>query len=181
MKKFITIILLMMLCLACKSPEARRPVSVKTGSFIDNSITRNKKLNQKERNRIEQIIQSNSDVNYLASENGFWYYYNTKVEDDTVTPVFGDLVSFSYDIKDLNGRTIYSTEELKTRDFAVDQEELFSGLRQGIKLMKAGETVTFLFPSQKAYGYYGDTNRIGTNIPIICKVTINTITQKETN
>ncbi len=181
MKKFITIILLMMLCLACKSPEARRPVSVKTGSFIDNSITRNKKLNQKERNRIEQIIQSNSDVNYLASENGFWYYYNTKVEDDTVTPVFGDLVSFSYDIKDLNGRTIYSTEELKTRDYAVDQEELFSGLREGIKLMKTGETVTFLFPSQKAYGYYGDTNRIGTNIPIICKVTINTITQKETN
>ncbi len=181
MKKIITIILLMTLCLACKSPEARRPISVKTGSFIDASVTRNKQLNQEERNRIENIIQSNPDINYLASENGFWYYYNTKVEDDTITPVFGDLVNFNYDIKDLNGRTIYSTEELKNRDYAVDQEELFSGLREGIKLMKAGETVTFLFPSQKAYGYYGDTNRIGANIPIICKVTINTITQKETN
>ncbi|VAV84999.1 GldI [hydrothermal vent metagenome] len=181
MRKFITIILLMMFCLACKSPEARRPISVKTGSFIDVSVTRNKQLNQEERNRIENIIQSNPDINYLASENGFWYYYNTKVEDDTITPAFGDLVNFNYNIKDLNGRTIYSTEELKTRDYAVDQEELFSGLREGIKLMKAGETVTFLFPSQKAYGYYGDTNRIGANIPIICKVTINTITQKETN
>jgi gliding motility-associated peptidyl-prolyl isomerase len=181
MRKFITIILLMMFCLACKSPEARRPISVKTGSFIDASVTRNKQLNQEERNRIENIIQSNPDINYLASENGFWYYYNTKVEEDTITPAFGDLVNFNYNIKDLNGRTIYSTEELKTRDYAVDQEELFSGLREGIKLMKAGETVTFLFPSQKAYGYYGDTNRIGANIPIVCKVTINTITQKETN
>jgi len=181
MKKFFTIILLMMLCLACKSPEARRPISVKTGSFIDVSVTRNKQLNQEERNRIENIIQSNPDINYLVSENGFWYYYNTKVEDDTITPAFGDLVNFNYDIKDLNGRIIYSSGELKTRDYAVDQEELFSGLREGIKLMKSGETVTFLFPSQKAYGYYGDTNRIDANIPIICKVTINTITQKETN
>jgi gliding motility-associated peptidyl-prolyl isomerase len=181
MKKYITIILIIMLCFACKSPEARRPISVKTGSFIDKSVARNKQLNQEERKKIEHIIQSNPDKNYLASENGFWYYYNTKVEDDTITPVFGNLVNFSYDIKNLNGRTIYSAEELKTRDYAVDQEELFSGLRQGIKLMKAGETVTFLFPSQKAYGYYGDTNRIDTNIPIICKVTINTITQKETN
>ncbi len=46
---------------------------------------------------------------------------------------------------------------------------------------QAGETVTFLFPSLKAYGYYGDTNKIGTNVPLICNVTINTITQKETN
>jgi gliding motility-associated peptidyl-prolyl isomerase len=181
MKKFIALTLLMILCFTCKSPEARRPVSVKTGSFIDKSVARNQQLNQEERKKIESIIQNNPDINYLASENGFWYYYNTKIEDDTITPVFGNLVNFNYDIKDLNGRTIYSTEELKTRDYAVDQEELFLGLREGIKLMKVGETVTFLFPSQIAYGYYGDTNRIGTNTPIICKVTINTITQKETN
>jgi gliding motility-associated peptidyl-prolyl isomerase len=181
MKKIISLILLMMLCFACKSPEARRPISIKTGSFIDKSVARNKQLNQEERNKIEGIISSNPEINYLASDNGFWYYYNTKVEDDTITPVFGNLVNFSYNIKDLNGRTIYSAEELKTRDYAVDQEELFSGLREGIKLMKTGETVTFLFPSEIAYGYYGDSNRIGTNTPLICKVTINTITKKETN
>lgn len=181
MKKFITIILLMLFCIACKSPEARRPISIKTGSFIDKSVARNQQLNQEERNKIESIIQNNPEINYLASEYGFWYYYNTKVENDTITPVFGNLVNFSYNIKDLNSRIIYSAEELKTRDYAVDQEELFSGLREGIKLMKAGETVTFLFPSQIAYGYYGDTKRIGTNTPIICKVTINTITKKETN
>ena len=181
MKKIITIILLMAACLSCKSPEARRPISVKTGSFIDKSVARNKQINQEERTKIEGIISSNPEINYLTSNNGFWYYYNTKVEDDAITPAFGNLVNFGYDIKDLNGRTIYSAEELKTRDYAIDQEELFSGLREGIKLMKAGETVTFLFPSQKAYGYYGDEYKIGANIPIICKVTINTITQKETN
>ena len=59
----------------------------------------------------------------------------------------------------------------------MDKEELFSGLREGLKLMKPSESVTFIFPSQKAYGYYGDENRIGTNVPLICNVNLKTITQ----
>ena len=60
----------------------------------------------------------------------------------------------------------------------MDQEEIFTGLREGLKLMKTGETVTFLFPSQKAYGYYGDQNKIGVNVPLMCEVTIHSISEK---
>ena len=49
------------------------------------------------------------------------------------------------------------------------------GLRDGIKLMKKGETITFLFPSHMAYGYHGDDKKIGTNEPLICTVTLNDI------
>ena len=42
--------------------------------------------------------------------------------------------------------------------------------------MKEGEVVTFIFPSHKAFGYYGDKNKIGTNIPIITKVSLHSIT-----
>ena len=59
----------------------------------------------------------------------------------------------------------------------MDKEELFSGLREGLKLMKPSESVTFIFPSQKAYGYYGDENRISINVPLICNVNLKTITQ----
>jgi gliding motility-associated peptidyl-prolyl isomerase len=76
---------------------------------------------------------------------------------------------------------IYSKEALKTQNYAMDREELFTGLREGLKLLKTGETATFLFPSQKAYGYYGDEHKIGSNTPIICEVTINSITQNQTN
>lgn len=181
MKRLLILSLAFAFFYGCKSPEARRPVSVKTGSFIDASVERNKKLNENERNKILELIQKDENAEYIASESGFWYRYNTKIEEDSITPEFGDIVNFNYDVSDLNGNTIYSQEELKTRDYAMDKEELFSGLREGLKLMKAGETVTFLFPSQKAYGYYGDTNKIGTSIPLICNVTINTITQKENN
>jgi gliding motility-associated peptidyl-prolyl isomerase len=180
-KKSLTILLVLFTFIACKNPQARRPVSVKSGSFINKSVELNKKINNEQHKLIQQIIQKNPELKYIASQNGFWYFYNVKIEEDTITPKFGDIINFNYNVVDFNNKPIYSEEDIKTQNYAMDQEELFSGLREGLKLMKANETITFLFPSQKAYSYYGDENKIGVNTPIICKVTINTITQKENN
>lgn len=179
MKSFILILLIAIGLTSCKSPEARRPISQKTGSFIKESAERNKKLVEKEEAIIEQMIEKDTSKTYIASESGFWYYYNIKVEKDTITPKFGDIVNFDYNVKDFKGQTIYSDEDITADNYSMDQEELFTGLREGLKLMKPGETVTFLFPSQKAYGYYGDTKKIGTNVPLICEVTVNSITQTQ--
>ncbi|NNC51172.1 MAG: gliding motility-associated peptidyl-prolyl isomerase GldI [Flaviramulus sp.] len=180
MNKLITLVFVLLI-FNCKTPEARRPVSVKTGSFIDASVERNRKLNAKEQTSIEKLLQE-GQKDYIASESGFWYYYNNKIEVDTLyTPNFGDIVNYDYNVKNLNGTVIYSKEDLKTQNYVIDKQELFTGLREGLKLMKTGETVTFLFPSQKAYGYYGDENKITRNTPLICEVTINSITPNQTN
>jgi gliding motility-associated peptidyl-prolyl isomerase len=91
------------------------------------------------------------------------------------TPEFGDVVTFDYSITDLDGNVIYAEGEIPTKNYYMDKEDLFGGLREGLKLMKEGEVVTFIFPSHKAFGYYGDKNRIGTNVPIITKVTLHSI------
>lgn len=181
MNKFLIIPFIFLLFASCKSPEARRPVSATSGSFIEESVERNKKLYAKEQVSIEAIMEKNPENNYVASQSGFWYYYNTKIEDSINKPSFGDIVNFNYNVKSLNGDLIYTKEELKTQNYAMDKQELFTGLREGLKLMKSGETVTFLFPSPKAYGYYGDNNRIGTSIPLICEVTVNSITLNQSN
>ncbi|MGB0981548.1 MAG: gliding motility-associated peptidyl-prolyl isomerase GldI [Winogradskyella sp.] len=170
--KHILIISVLLLCFGCKPPEARLPESVQSGTFLKESAQRNKKLNALEKQQIEAIIKNNPNKNYLTSESGFWYYYNFKVENDTTTITFGDAINFDYSISNLEGTEIYSTQN---RTYVMDKEELFTGLREGLKLMKPTEHVTFIFPSQKAFGYYGDDNKIGTNIPIICNVTLNSI------
>ena len=76
MRKLFIVLSSILVCAACKSPEARKPISSKTGSFIDQSVERNIKLNERETERIKQIMTNNPDVNYIASESGFWYYYN---------------------------------------------------------------------------------------------------------
>ena len=181
MNKFLTLCLALLALASCKTPEARRPISAKSGSFIDSSVERNKKLYAQEQAYIESLMSDNPERTYLASESGFWYYYNSKSRDSIATPNFGDIVNFNYNVKSLNGSLIYSKEELRTQNYVMDKQELFTGLREGLKLMKTGETVTFLFPSQKAFGYYGDENKIGTSVPLICEVTVNSITENQSN
>ena len=178
MSRIIALLICALLFVACKSPEARRPVSSKSGSFIDASVERNIKLNEREQAYINKIMSENPEQEYIASENGFWYYYNVKQADSLMSPDFGDIVTFNYNIKTLTDDIIYSKEDLKTQTYVMDKQELFSGLREGLKLMKSGETVTFMFPSQKAYGYYGDENKIGINVPIKCEVSVNSIIDK---
>lgn len=163
-----------MLCFSCKSPEARLPESVQSGSFLKASAARNKKLNELEKTQIEEIIKNNPNREYIASKSGFWYSYVHKVEGDSIQPQFGDVVDFTYDVSTIEGEEIYDDID---KTYVMDKEELFTGLREGLKLLKPSETVTFIFPSQKAFGYYGDDHKIGTNIPLICKVTLNTIKQ----
>lgn len=178
--KILSIVSIFLLLAACKSPEARYPVSRKSGSYIDESVARNKKIVAQEEAHISNIMEADSSTSYESSSNGFWYYYDKKVPDSisSRTPKFGDVVTFNYSISTLEGETIYPQAD-EPRQYAIDKEKLFSGLRQGLKLMKEGETVTFLFPSHKAFGYYGDKKKIGTNVPIKVQVTLYNIKKEE--
>lgn len=180
MRHFFLLVSLFALFFSCKAPEARKPISISSGSFINESINRNKELIAGEEAKIQKIIQQDTSRNYITSDGGFWYYYEKKDTISTLTAKFGDIVNFTYDIKDLDGEIIYSQKELDTVNYAIDQEDLFFGLREGLKLMKEGETVVFLFPSYQAYGYYGDDHKIGTNIPLVSRVTLNKITKQST-
>lgn len=170
----------MLFAIGCKDPEARRPKQQSSGSFMKESVVRNKKLIASEEKLIDSIIKSNPDKEYFASKKGYWYTYEIKNETDTLRPKRGDVAFFEYEINDLKGNVIYTALELRPQDYLVDKEEIMIGLRDGIKLMRKNEKVTFLFPSHIAYGYLGDKNRIGPNVPIMCTVTLNDF-EKETD
>lgn len=165
------------LIVSCKGPEARRPVQSKSGTFIKESAKRNKEIYDKEKDFIEKIIAQDSSKTYFSSENGFWYYYNKRDTIQTQKPEIGDLVEFTYSIKDFNGNDILSEEENGLQRYKIDQsnQDLVSGVREGVKLMKEGEIVTFLLPSYKAYGYYGIEDKLGTNMPVLSTITLHSI------
>ncbi len=160
---------------ACSQQQARRPVSHSEGSFMKESIERNKKLVANEEQQLDSLMKSTPNVKYIASAKGYWYYYDKEVTTDTITPKLGDVAYFDYEIKDTKGNVIYSQAELRPQVYRVDKQNIMMGLRDGIKLMNEGETVTFLFPSHMGYGYHGDNDRIGTNVPLVCTVTLNDI------
>jgi gliding motility-associated peptidyl-prolyl isomerase len=167
------LILGMNLATCCtQKQEARKPISHTSGQFMKESVERNKKLNKKEEDAIDRIIKKDTAASYISSSKGYWYYYVIKSTGETLKPKKGDIAFFDYDVKDLNGATIYSQEELKTQKYVVDKQNIMSGLREGLKIMHKGDKITFVFPSHLGYGYHGDNNRIGTNKPLICTVTL---------
>lgn len=172
LKSYFLLTIAILALVSCKQQQARMPVSRSSGEFLNASVERNKKLIKGEEGKIDSIIKSNPSVKYLTSQKGYWYYYETKNETDTLRPKKGDVANFDYEIKDLDGNVIYSQLELKPQTYVVDKQNIMMGLRHGIKLMHKNETVTFLFPSHMAFGYHGDNRRIGTNEPLICTVTL---------
>lgn len=179
LNKLFYILLFLATITSCKSPEARRPLQSQSGTFIKESADRNKKIYDEEKTYIEKIIAKDSTRSYITSKNGFWYFYNKRDTAATKFPKMGDIVKFTYDIKDLDGTLILSDKENGLQQYKVDQsnQDLISGVREGIKLMKVGETVTFIFPSYKAFGYYGIEEKLGPNIPVQSTITLHSIEQ----
>ena len=158
---------------SCSKQQGRRPISVASGSFMKESIARNKKLNLSEEGILDSIMKSRPKTAFISSKKGYWYYYENRNMLDTITPKKGDVAYFDYNIKDVYGNMIYSEAELQPQVYRVDKENIMMGLRDGIKLMRRKDKVVFLFPSVLGYGYFGDKNKIGANVPIICTVTLN--------
>ncbi len=176
MKSHIIIIMAAFAVVSCsRQQQARRPVSHSEGSFMRESVERNKKLIAGEEGKIDSIIRSNPQRKYFASKKGYWYYYEVRNSKDTLTPKRGDIAYFDYAVQDLDGNVIYSEVQLRPQVYHVDKQNIMMGLRDGIKLMRRNERVVFLFPSHMGYGYHGDNKRIGTNEPLICTVTLNDI------
>jgi len=171
------LLLIVLSVVACTEPEPRKPVVRKTSTFLKESIERNITINKAAEDELKRLIDLDSTNHYIASPGGYWYMYQVKDSVSDRFPLKGDEVIYEYEISDIYGKKIYSREELGQRSYLVDKEELISGLQEGIKLMKEGEVVSFLFPSHKAYGYSG-YQKIGSNQPLRYTVTLKKIITK---
>ncbi|SNR60094.1 gliding motility-associated peptidyl-prolyl isomerase GldI [Flavobacterium sp. ov086] len=173
LKLSIYTLLFAVLLVSCKQHEdARRPISRTSGTFMKKSVDRNKKIIANEEEVIKKIIKSNPKTKYFATRKGYWFSYDERNQTDLSTPKKGDIAYFNLEVKDIEGKIIYSEADLGPQTYYVDKQDIMMGLRDGIKLMHKNETVTFLFPSHIAYGYHGDNKKIGTNQSLICTVTL---------
>jgi gliding motility-associated peptidyl-prolyl isomerase len=167
------ILLLVALCFGCSKPTPRRPINPKKSTtLLTETIKQAKEINSIENDKIAALIKKDTATNYIVSSNGFWYIYKTKIEEDLPKPKIGDDVVLTYNITDLNDSIIYSKEDLGIKKYKVDKEDFIPAIQTGIKLMKEGETITFVIPSYSAFGITGDGNKIGINTSIKSTVTL---------
>lgn len=162
----IIIYLFICLILSCYQENARYPIDHAKNSFLNNSAERNKLLLAREETMIKKVLEKENSLSFKLSEKGFFYAYMNKSSEKILLPTKGDRVVFKYQIEDLEKKIIYSYKELGIVEYNVDEEDLLPALREGIRLMKSGEKIIFLFPSYLCYGYQGDGGKIRNNQPL---------------
>lgn len=180
MKKYIYLFFISF-CICCGKTEVRKPVSVRSNTFLKESAQKNKQLLAYQSSLIDSVIGNDSIHKFITSKDGFKYYYITENTTDTIHPKFGDVVQFYCDLSDIYGNQIYSDLSKKVKTYYVDKEEMFMGLRNAIKILNAGEEAVFFFPSEIAFGYHGDENKIGSNKPIKAQVKLLNISKDTTS
>ena len=169
----IRILLLFLICISCAKTAPRMPINPKPSTtLLSETLDASKTLNKLEETKILNYIKRDSLNNYIQSSNGFWYKYIHKINKDLPTPTKGNEVVFEYEILDLNDSIIYAKKDLGLKTYKIDKEDFITGLQKGLKIMKEGETISFIIPSYSAFGVTGDGDKIGINQTIKSTVTL---------
>ena len=99
--------------------------------------------------KIQDYIETNEPEGE-SYPNGL--YYVVREEGDGDKPSSGGRVELHYTRKYLDGTVIESTEEDEPITVNLNNNEMVSGLEDGIQLMREGEKAVFIMPSKLAFG-----------------------------
>ncbi len=166
----VLVLLLFAFFLACNSPSPRRPIVKSSTPVLEKSVTLNKKIVALEQAYIKRFVAKDSLHDYINSNKGFWYCYLHK-NSSKPHPYKGNQVFYEQEIQSLDGTVLVSKEALGIQSYVVDKEHRMKGLQEGIKIMRLGEEMQFVFSSFVAYRSKGNLEfNIGPNQPIVCRI-----------
>ena len=164
--KIVGLFAVIVLLISCQNPKPRAPLNKKKSTFLISSAARNKRLFEEEELLLVQSAKNDSLHEFEKSSSGFLYAYEKKAAASVSLPKKGEKILFRYQIEDLEQNIIYDKNTLGIVEYSLDQEELLPALRLGLRMMKSGEVVVFLFPSYLCYSYQGDGDKVGVNQPL---------------
>jgi gliding motility-associated peptidyl-prolyl isomerase len=174
--QFLSLASLAIITVSCNNnSESRKPISKSKESVIHSSAIKNMDMVSSEEELITKYIETDKENTYINSKNGFWYTYQNRKIHDSIRPVEGNTVMYTYEISTLQDSLLYSKNDIGVLSYVVDKEDILPVLRHTIKLMKNSESIKVVSPSTLAYSYLGDRNKIDKNQPIIITVDLKSI------
>jgi FKBP-type peptidyl-prolyl cis-trans isomerase len=149
---FIPYLLLEMSCHQKK--QENRPVPV---NAEEQMINANKAMLKKEAAKIDAFVKekgwemqkTGSGLRYMIYEHG---------TGDTARKAM--IAKINYEVTLLDGTLCYSSKEKGPQEFTISQDNVESGLHEGILLMRVGDKAKFIMPPHLAHGVLGDENKI---------------------
>jgi FKBP-type peptidyl-prolyl cis-trans isomerase FkpA len=172
LKSQIKILLVLPACLAlytnCRNPEPE-PQQVDPRQLKESLIKINKTLAHEEDLAIDRYIarrglkmeRSGTGLRYMIIEPGIGTLAQT-----------GMRATVNYRIELLDGTFCYSSDSLGPQRFVVDQDQIESGIHEGIKLLSKGAKAKFILPSHLAHGLLGDQDKIPAKSSVVYDIEV---------
>lgn len=159
------ILLISSILLACRNNHTKK--NIDSNSLKESLIDANKKYVKRESDEINQYIKKRGwEMN--ASGTGLRYMIYEKTNGKQAA--FGLLAKINYKISLLDGTECYSSSKSGPKEFMIGQDQIESGIHEGILLLKTGEKAVFILPSHLAHGLMGDDNKIPARSTIVYDV-----------
>lgn len=157
MKYFIVVIVILMFTACNQSKKTGENGSYKAPD-PEAMIQMNKNMVNDDMAKIEEYVKGNR---LEMKKSGTGLYYQLKKDEDGQNAAKGDIVYFSYEIRNLEGELLYTSREDGQKGFKVDKAEIESGWNEAAKLMSPGDEGMFIMPPHLAFRNIGDGDKVG--------------------
>lgn len=145
-----------MLLWACETEKKKElPFSSKE-EYEQTIIESHQAFLKKEKRRIDEFVTEMNRLGIQFKATGTGLRYGIYEESDGDSLKSGDFAYINYVLTNLEGDTIYQSPQGKIQEFAVDYDNVESGLHEGIKQLRVGEKAYLILPTHLAHGITGD-------------------------
>lgn len=124
---------------------------------------------KKEKERINHFIDS-TQLSFEKTGTGLQYVITKSSNGDTFNT--GDIAVVRYQLESIRGELFYETRKELAHEFAVDFDEVETGLHEAIKFIKVGEEAIVILPAHLAHGITGDQAAIKSQTTLVYYLTV---------
>lgn len=139
------------------------PPKINKNELNKKLIEVNKNATEIESNQIDAYVKRRK-LKVEKSETGLRYYIYEDVEGEVIKDKQNAVVKYKVTL--IDGTECYNTND-SAEVFRVGNDNVESGLHEGIKYMSKGDKAIIIIPSHLAYGLAGDFNKIPIRSTII--------------
>ena len=149
---------------SCRDRKPDVPVSYE--QIKEDLLEMNRKKAGQESAMLEKYIEENK-WDAIRTGTGV-YVYIYEVKDSTAQKAaLGQLALINYELRLLDGTLCYTTATEGAESFRIGQDDVESGLHEGVQYLRPGDKAKILIPSFLAHGFTGDQNKIPQDSPIV--------------
>lgn len=152
-----------LLFVQCSGDKKKAPVQSENEALI----RANKQLVKNESAQIDAFIERRG---WTMSKTGTGLRYMIYKQGSGAAAKNGHVATIHYTISLLDGTEAYTSRSGEPKQFRIGQDDVESGLHEGILLMKVGDKARFILPPHLAHGLTGDLDKIPAMSTIIYDV-----------